>query len=904
VLEIVSRDEELDVLRAFVARDDGRLGALVLEGDAGIGKSTLWVAGIEAARARGARVLRSRPAEAERALAYAGLGDLFDEALDEVLPLLASPRRRALEVALLREPGDLLDHRALGVAVREVLQALSEKRPLLIAVDDIQWLDAASASAVAFALRRLAASRIDLLLARRLSDDVRPSQIERALDPDRIQVLLLGPLSVGALHRLLRDRLGRSFPRQTLLRIHEQSGGNPFFALEIARATGEDIEQGEPLPVPASLDELLRARLAELPPTTLEALAIASAIGTVSERQLERLGFPADVLDPAAEAHVVERENGAIRFAHPLLSSVLYESLGPNRREVHARIADVVDDRLLRARHLALSLETPDADIAAVLDEAATHAAGRGARAVAAELAEHALRLTPPADAAQRHRRALAAARAHNAAGEWTRARRIASELLAEPDVGGLLRAEALVLLSELEGVDRRIALLETALEEAGSRPALRSTIQTRLAWASRFKSGFPGARAHARAALELADEVDEDALRAAALSTLAVLDTIVGDTEAPLEAARALELAVAVGEPELLRAAGRAVTVVLISARRLDEARSVLEKEYLRWHERDEVYGAEALWDLAWVEFWGGRWERAADCAGRAWDVFDQYGVEESQHSLPAALIAVHRGDLERGRQLAERALDLAEEQSGLRPPILLAILGLVAFWGGDPAGGAEHFDHASRQAEFLGWGEPAQRAWSADHCEALLALGRVDEAISVVERWRSDAVRLGRDWVLASVLRCQGLVATAQGDVKLGVALLEQAVAQHDEVGDPFGRARALLALGVTRRRAREKRPARDAISASLEEFERLGAATWVEKARAELGRISGRTSEPGLTPAERRVAVLVAEGRTNREVAAALFLGERTVASHLTHVYAKLGVRSRTELARRLR
>jgi DNA-binding CsgD family transcriptional regulator len=903
VLEIVSRDEELDVVRAFVARDDGRLAALVLEGAAGIGKSTLWLAGVEEAGARGSRILSSRPAEAERGLAHAGLGDLFEGALDDVLPSLASPRRRALEVALLRESGDLLDHRALGVAVREVLQTLSEERPLLIAVDDIQWLDVASASAVAFALRRLDTSRIDLLLARRRTDDPRPSQIEQALDPRCIQVLPLGPLSVGAVHRLLRDRLGRSFPRQTLLRIHEQSGGNPFFALEIARAIGDGVHQGAPLPVPASLDDLVGARLGALPPETHEALTIASAIGTTSLQQLERLGFAPQVLDPASDAHVVACENGTIRFTHPLLSSVLYEGLGTRRREVHARIAGVVDDRLLHARHLALSLEAADANVAALLDDAAKLAAARGARAVAAELLEHALRLTPPDDTELRHRRALAAARAHKAAGEWTRARGIAIELLDEPDVG-FLRAEALVFLSELESVERRIALLEAALEEAASRPALCSTIQTRLAWASRFRSGFGGARVYALAALDLADDVDDDALRAAAVTTLAVLDTIVGEVEAPVRAALAAELAARVGDPELLRNARTALHNGAIAARRLDEARSALEEDCRQWHERDEVIEADALWHLAWVEFLSGRWELAADYADRAWDVFDQYGVNESQHSLPAAWIAVHRGDLVRGRRLAERALALAEEQSGLRPPILLAILGLADFWGGDPAAGAGHFDEATRQAESLQWGEPTQRSWTGDHCEALLALGGIDEGVSVVERWEADAVRLGRDWVLAGVTRCRGLVAAAQGDVGRGIALLEQAVDQHAEVGDPFGRARALFALGVTRRRAREKRPAREAIAASLAEFERLGAATWAEKARAELGRIGGRTSEQGLTAAERRVATLVAEGRTNREVAAALFLGERTVASHLTHVYAKLGVRSRTELARRLR
>jgi DNA-binding CsgD family transcriptional regulator len=156
----------------------------------------------------------------------------------------------------------------------------------------------------------------------------------------------------------------------------------------------------------------------------------------------------------------------------------------------------------------------------------------------------------------------------------------------------------------------------------------------------------------------------------------------------------------------------------------------------------------------------------------------------------------------------------------------------------------------------------------------------------------------------MLAHVTRCRGLIAAAEGDVVRAASLLDRAVAQHAEVGDPFGKARAFLGLGVVRRRARKKRDARDAIRAALDGFEELGAVTWVEKARGELGRIGGRRREEGLTPAERRVAALVAEGRTNREVAAALFLTERTVASHLSHIYAKLGVRSRTELARQLR
>jgi len=154
-----------------------------------------------------------------------------------------------------------------------------------------------------------------------------------------------------------------------------------------------------------------------------------------------------------------------------------------------------------------------------------------------------------------------------------------------------------------------------------------------------------------------------------------------------------------------------------------------------------------------------------------------------------------------------------------------------------------------------------------------------------------------------VAQATRCRGLVASARGDVDGALSLLVEAVSQHDAAGDPFGRGRALLALGIARRRAKQKRAAREALEAAKAAFDELGAAGWAARAREELGRIGGRTQSDGLTPSESRVADLVAQGRTNAEVAAALFLAERTVASHLTHIYAKLGIRSRTELARKL-
>jgi DNA-binding CsgD family transcriptional regulator len=532
-----------------------------------------------------------------------------------------------------------------------------------------------------------------------------------------------------------------------------------------------------------------------------------------------------------------------------------------------------------------------------MLDDAARTASARGAAALAAELTEHALRLTPPGESDQGHRRALAAARAHQAAGEWTRARAIATDLLAETEIGPL-RPEALVLLSELEDDDRSVALLEEALREARSRPALQSAIHCRLAWALRFFDGM----AHARAALRLADEVGDDVLRAHALAVSAVLSWFAGEAGTTEDIpARAREFANAVGGEHLVREATQAIVNTLAPSSRRNEARGLFEQEYREWHERDEPRAARASWGLAWVEFWEGQWELAAEHAARAHDISIQYGLEMPQDHLPAAVIAVHRGQFDVAREHSRRALDLVDARGYV--PQHRAVLGLVAVSEGDVSAADDWLDEADRHAAEMGWHEPSVRWWTGDRVELLLELGRIDDAAELLDVWEADARRVAREWVVAHATRCGGLVAAARGDVDTAAAILVQAVVEHEAVGDPFGRGRALLALGVVRRRLRQKRPAREAIEEALRQFESIGASGWVKKARTELGRISGRTRGEGLTAAERRVASLVAEGRTNREVAAALFLGERTVASHLNHIYAKLGVRSRTELAVRL-
>ena len=487
--ETVGRDVERASVSAFVGRVPDTPSALVLEGDAGIGKSTLWLEGVALARARGLRVLSSRPAEAERALVHVGLGDLLEEVLDEALPTLAAPRRSALGVAMLRDPGSgaPVDHRAVALAVRDVLQQLGEHAPILVAVDDVQWLDASSSAVLTFALRRLPTSPVLVLLARRPTDGPHPHPVEDALPPAHVLRVPVGPLSVGALHRLLLDRLGTSFGRQTLLRIREQSRGNPYFAMELARVLGTDRSPSDPFPVPKTLEDLLGARIAGLPGPTLQALSFVAAFGSLPESMLQRAGIEPSVVQPAVAAHVIERIDGTIRFTHPLLASVVYRDLGESRWRVHATVARLSEDPLVRARHLALSKDHANAEVAAVLDEAVVLARERGAVAAAAELAEHALRLTPSDEPEARCRRTLASARTHQVAGEWTRARTMATDLLEQTELG-YWRAQAFVLLAELS-VDRVAEFLLEALREATS-PALQSMIHCRLAWATRFQSG------------------------------------------------------------------------------------------------------------------------------------------------------------------------------------------------------------------------------------------------------------------------------------------------------------------------------------------------------------------------------------------------------------------------------
>ena len=456
--------------------------------------------------------------------------------------------------------------------------------------------------------------------------------------------------------------------------------------------------------------------------------------------------------------------------------------------------------------------------------------------------------------------------------------------------------------MADLDTLDRAVALLEEAVLEAAPRPALQATLHLQLAGMGRVIRGLTWAERHALAAFRLAEQLDDDALRAGSLSVLALLRFNRGDEDAPGLAERAYELALVCNDREQRRVASWALSHLLTWSVRADRARAFLEARYEEERQWDERGSAEPLWYLSFVELRAGLWQVASEYAERALDISTQYGTPPAPAFFPVALIAAHRGELERAAELAAHGRELADKEGALLAG-LVAVAGVIELWSGDAAGAVDWFAAAEEKADAAEWHEPNLRWWRADYVEALLELGRIADAVVVLDAWERDAVRVDRAWVLAQVARCRGLVAAAGGNVEEALATLADAVGKHEVVGDPFGRARALLALGV-HQAARPTEAARSGRDRGGARRIRGARGSWLgRECSRRAGRVGGRTRVEGLTPAERRVAALVAEGRTNREVAAALFVAEPTVASHLSHVYAKLGVRSRTELARKL-
>jgi DNA-binding CsgD family transcriptional regulator len=879
-------------------------GVAVLSGEAGMGKTTLWLAGVDAAAERGYRILSCRPSEAETRFSFAGLTDLLGGAGD-VVAGLPPVQRRALEVALLLgEPEIHVDDRAVATAFLEALRRLAHDGRVCLAVDDVQWLDAASLSPLRYALARLEGQSVAALLAVR--GDV-PEWLRRAVREDRRRTVHLTGLSLGATHELLRARLDATFPRPTLIRLWETSRGNPFFALELATALqrrGGTLAPGEDLPIPSSLDELLDARIDGLGTAALEVARAVAALADPNVTVLEAaLGAGFDrALAEALDARILELDREHVRLTHPLLGSAVSASQTPaRRRSLHARLADVVPSAEERARHLALATSAPDGNVADVLEHAARTAYLGGAPAAAADLAEQALRLTLLSSPDDALRRTLIAADMHTRAGDTDRAIALLERARAAAAPGDE-RATVLARLAGVRPTPVSIALYHDALAEARD-DALRATLHIRLATLMRWGEGVGRAVEHAELAVRAASRVTDATVRCRALAILGVTHFYAGHGIATATMEEAISLERSLPEWPLEEGPTVQYGFQLFWSADIERGREVAQELQRAAKARnDPAAEALAVWFMGFLAWRAGDWEEAERYIAEMIVLMTQLGTLMPPDEFPAAVIAAHRGRIGEARAIAQSAIARAEgiriAQSGHG-----WVLGFVELSLGDSSTALVHLrrSYEIRNAFML---EPAQRLELGDLLEALIAVGELDEAEQILATWQERAAALDRAWALAILARCRALLLAARSDLDGALASFEDALAQHDRSTDPFHHGRTLLALGRTQRRAKRRGAARTTLEQALAAFERLGAPLWSEQARAELARIGGRSPSRGdLTEAESLIAGLVAEGRTNREVAAALFLTEHSVETALTRIYRKLGVRSRAELTRLL-
>jgi DNA-binding CsgD family transcriptional regulator len=918
---VVGRERELDSLERFLdAVPEGPVG-LWIEGEVGVGKTTLWKQAAAAAREQSYRVLVSRPIESEMQLAFAALGDLLEEVPAGSLSGLPEPQQRALEVALLRREaeGPPPHARAVALGVLGVLRSLAQPGPVVVAVDDVQWLDSPSASALEFVARRLGAEPIGLLVAqRREPGDTPPLDLERALPDDRFERLSVGPLDVEALDRLLRAGRDAQLNRAALEQLHAASGGNPFFALEIARSMLQreiPLTPGRPLPVPDNLRLLVGERLAALSPSARDSALIVSVLPRATVELVQAAagghGSIAD-LEEAIDAGVLELDGDRVRFAHPLLASVLYENAAAaKRRRLHARLASILHDPEERAGHLALSAVEPDAVVAGELGEAAQRARARGAPDAAATLWLEARRFTPGEHPAEARRRGIEAAECHFEAGETERAGTLLEEIVAVSPPGHE-RARALNRLAWVRAFTESFyvstELFEAALAEVGDDLRLRIETERGLAWSAHECGKVALGEARARSALELAEQLGEPGVLASALADMAFHETVRGRGIPFATIERALSLESELGWRPILGNPGWIHALLLEWAGKLDDSRATLEtlrRSALAHGDAHAV--SHVVVHLARIECLAGNWEQAAEYADECYDAVEQTGQETQRPFALTTKAAVdaHFGLIEATRSATDEGLPLAL-RVGVLPAYfeLLAVRGFLELSLGDAAEAHRFLGPLPDAVRESGFGEPALFRFHGDAIETLLTLGRTEEAAGLLAELEEQGRALQRVWALAVASRCRALLSAAAGDVNRASDELARALELHERLQEPFERARTLLVLGTVKRRARKKRAARESLGSALAVFEELGAVLWSEKARAELARIGGRAPASGaLTPTEERVARLVVDGLTYREVADALFISPKTVQWNLSKIYRKLGVRSRAELAAKL-
>src|SRR6478736_5809681 len=902
---VVSRPLEFRAVTEFLRSASQQPSGLVIEGEPGIGKTTLWLSALEEARGRGYQVFSARVGQAESVLAYAAVADLLRDIDDFVLAELSDVQRVAVDRVLLRASSEdhTTDQHVVAAAFAAVFDRLVTDSPVLIAIDDLQWLDRSSKDVLAFAARRFKGGIGLLVTERSDAEGGSPVTWLNLSRPDGIERVRIGPLSIGGLHMLISSRLGRSLPRPTMVRIAETSGGNPFFALELARAI--DIESSQvKSKLPSSLSELMRLRIGQLDRDARKLLlAAASVADPTVELLAEVTGAPVESLGDAEAKGIIGIDGNHVRFAHPLLAQSVYtDATAAERRAMHRSLAQTVMVPELRARHMALAASSADPETLNALDIAADAAATRGAPAAAAELAELAIRL-----GGDHPERLIQAAQHHFNAGDPQRARALLEETVHRLP-SGPLRGNALNLLAGVHLYDdnwtEAVADLERALDDAERSPALLVQTLIVLAFGQRMISKFDDSLASAHKAVTNAEQLGDPALISRALAMSVQLNFMYGNGVDELSLRRAVDLEDPDIDGHTAFSASMVEGLVLAWTGRLDEAGARMQALHRRCTERGAENDFTAVASCAaLVEIWRGNFAEAARRADEANERAEQGGGSLAIALSMRSMVAAYLGREDDSRSDARAVLDTAGRTASPRLaewPVMT--LGFLEVSIGNHAEALAVLQPMQRTFESIPGTEIMTATFIPDAVEAMIALGRSGEAEPLIAALERNGRRFDRPWMLATGARCRSMLLAAKGDVEAAARKAQDAMAEHERLPMPFERARTQLLVGQLQRRQRQKERSRATLREALQSFEAMGAQLWAGRVRSELARAEVvPTRDLALTPSERRVAELAASGMTNRDVAAALFISPKTVEANLARIYRKLGIKSRAELGR---
>lgn len=892
-------------------------GRAILTGPAGAGKTEVVRAVAAAAEARRETVLHLAPEAADQWIPEASAAALLSSVPHCALERLAGPQRTA--IALLRRetdtPGAGRDHVALRLAVVEVLRTLAARDPVLLVIDNAQWLDAESTGLLRFALR-LTPPRVRVLVAECVQGG---TPVAGPLCGPATPTVRVPPLGAEEVAELL---VRHGLPARLAGRIHQASGGNPRLALALghslteaagSRDGGPGAHHADTLPVSGQAREVARRLLAEAPERARRTLLLAALASRPTTALLRRAGRPdaeAELAEAERAALVTVGEDGAVRFTAGALPTALAADAGwPERAAGHAALAAAVDDPVQAVRHRALTVDTPDARLAAEITDAAAACRRRGQRALAAELGLLAAERTPGDRPEEELARLVTAAEDAGWAGRADLARRATRAVLAR-DASPADRVRA--RLAVIDAAGQALADLDEtfahAIDDAAGDPALLAAVRLRVAWKHNLSDGDPvrsrdaAAEAGALAALG-GDQVAE----AMALTVRARMGRILGDPGAEDILAEALALPV----PEVplgMRNAPQYLAVRhALFDDRLEEAHRqllVLLPAVRRTGSSEDVF--EVLRSLTEVELRRGRCAAGAAHARRALALTIEAGLSPGPAWYVAALAESTGGSFARAAGYARRGIQASEEEHDqVFLSRALYALGLVELATGEAAKAVATLRRVARLEEAQKVVDPSILRWHGELAEALVAADAPGEAAELLDSVRTVARSLGRSSVLAALDRARGLCLSAQGDAEAAVALLEATARSFQALGLPLERGRTLLALARVERRRRRRAPARTALREAAEVFDRAGAKPWLDLARDSAPEAAAL--HPGvaaLTEAETRLALLVSQGASNQEAAAKLFLSVKTVESRLTRIYQKLDVRSRAQLATALR